>query len=113
MLIRFIKSEKLEQLNEETLAKLDVTNKDFHVTYSNVEVVFSSEKALKQKSSYTGKQASEKEVLDFRMNCKNFLISLLKKILLKCPVSYPLVRYYLSCFSPVRMVSAKEESIKN
>ena len=38
------------------------------------------------------KKLSERQVFEFRMSCKAFLIKMVKKILDKSPLTYPLVR---------------------
>ena len=45
---RFIKPDSLGDLNDENLVRLDVTDKKNHVEYKQVDVGFSSEKALKK-----------------------------------------------------------------
>lgn len=90
-------------VSDEKLAKLNIEDKSIHVHLSKIDLGFSCENILKQKNI-----ASEKQILEFRAECKNFLIQMLKKILIKCPVSYSLVRH-LSCLNPVNMASNKDD----
>ena len=92
---------KKEVLSEastaDRLVKLDVTDKSIHVSYKKIDIGFLTEKALKDSVG-----ASEKQVLEFRLQCKTILIELLQKLLTKCPASYSLVRN-LSAFNPREM----------
>lgn len=47
---------------------------------------------------------SEKQVMEFSIECRQFLVKLTKKVLLKCPISYSLGRNLFSR-NPVEMVS--------
>ena len=67
---RFIKPDTLGDLNDENLVRLDVTDKQNHVEYKQVDVGFSSEKALKKDGR--AHVPSDKQILEFRMECKNF-----------------------------------------
>jgi len=60
---RFIKPDSLGDLNDENLVRLDVTDKKNHVEYKQVDVGFSSEKALKKDGH--AHVPSAKQILDF------------------------------------------------
>ncbi|KAG1651529.1 Structural maintenance of chromosomes flexible hinge domain-containing protein 1 [Nymphon striatum] len=96
---RFIKNEYLECSNEK-LIKIDVSDKNLQVNYKKIDIGYASEKLKNVKPS-------EREILEFRMECKACLVDLLKKLLEKCPATYSLVRH-LSCLNPVNMASDKE-----
>lgn len=98
---RFIKSDVLEEANDERLVKIDVSDKKIHVDHKKVDVGFSSAKAMKEA------KVSDRQLLHFRMEAKTFLVELLKKMLHKCPISYSFVRH-MSCFNPVKMATEKE-----
>ena len=53
---------------------------------------------------------SEKQVLEFRLQCKTFLIELLQKLLTKCPASYSLARN-LSALNSREMASNVDHCI--
>ena len=53
------------------------------------------------------KKLSERQVCEFRMSCKAFLIKMVKKILDKSPLTYPLVRNSLD---PRIFIAKKETS---
>lgn len=100
---RFIKSDILQDASDEQLVKIKVADQKIHVNHKTFGVGFASEK-LKGTGNC---KPSEKQVMEFRMECKTCLIQLLEKMLEKCPVSYSLVRH-LSCLNPVKMASNKE-----
>lgn len=103
---RFMKKEVLsEATTADKLVKLDVADKQIHVNYKKIDIGFLTEKALKDSVG-----ASEKQVLEFRLQCKTFLIELLQKLLTKCPASYSLVRN-LSALNPREMASDADQSI--
>ena len=103
---RFVKKEVLSEASTaDRLVKLDVTDKSIHVSYKKIDIGFLTEKALKDSVG-----ASEKQVLEFRMQCKTFLIELLQKLLTKCPASYSLVRN-LSAFNPREMAADVDHCI--
>ena len=86
--------------------KIDVSDQKIQVSYKRVDIGFASEK-LKG----TGVcKPSERQIMEFRMECKTSLVKLLKKMLQKCPVSYFLVRH-LSCLNPVMMATKKEDCL--
>lgn len=67
--------------------------------YKDVDIGFSAEKAVKdavKRAEKGGKKVSDKMVLEFREECKAFILGVLKKLLQKCPVTYPLVRYMVA-----------------
>ena len=85
-----------EASTADKLVKLDVTDKSIHVNYKKIDIGFLTEKAVKDTVG-----VSQKQVLEFRLQCKTFLIDLLQKLLTKCPASYSLV----SALNPREMAS--------
>ena len=61
---RFIKPDTLGDLSDENLVRLDVTDKQNHVEYKQVDVGFSSEKALKKDGRACAPSA--KQILEFK-----------------------------------------------
>ena len=85
---RFVKKVVLSEASTaDKLVKVDVTDKSIHVNYKKIDISFLTEKAVKDSVG-----VSEKQVLEFRLQCKTFLIELLQKRLTKCPASYSLVK---------------------
>ena len=81
---RFIKKEVFSEASTaEKLVILDVTDKSIHFNYKKIDIGFLTEKAVKGSVG-----VSEKQVLEFRLQCKTFLIEMLEKLLTKCPASY-------------------------
>ena len=105
---RFIKDDVLSEVSTaDKLVKVDVEEKRNHKTYKAIDIGFSAEKALKEakeKAQKEGTSVSDKQVMEFRLDCRNFLIALLKKILNKCPISYSLVRN-MAALNPKEMVA--------
>lgn len=105
LLRRICKPEVLQEKNADELVRLDVEDKKLHVGIKKVEIGFSCENALKQ-----CKNVSEREVLDFRNECKLFIVAVIKKILLKSPTQYPVVSY-LACLNPKQMFSNADKCV--
>ena len=103
---RFVKKDILSEASTaDKLVKLAITNKSIHVNYKKGDIGILTEKALKESAG-----ASEKQVLEFRLQCKAFLIELLQKVLTKCPISYSLVRN-LSALNPREMATDADHCI--
>ncbi|CAH3038939.1 unnamed protein product [Pocillopora meandrina] len=93
---RFIKDDVLSKATKvEKLMLVDVEDKSNHKSYKKIDVGFCTENALKDacaKAQKEGSSISDKQLMAFRLECKSFLIAILKKLVLKCPLSYSLVR---------------------
>ena len=87
---------------DDKLLKIDVTEKKIHKTYKQIELGFSTEKELKEVVKKGG--LSQKQVMEFRIDCRTFLIRTLQKIMMKCPLSFSLVRN-LTALDPRQMVN--------
>lgn len=104
---RFVKPELLDAADTTNkLSRLDVEDKENHVSPKKVEIGLAAEAQLKDI------KASEKQVFEFRNQCKQFLIGLLKKMLEKSPLKSSLVRF-LSCLDPRVMVRDKNRCLLN
>lgn len=93
---RFIKDDVLSKATKvEKLMLVDVEDKSNNKSYKKIDVGFCTENALKDaraKAQKEGSSISDKQLMAFRIECKSFLIAILKKLVLKCPLSYSLVR---------------------
>lgn len=99
LMMRFVKSDVLSASSSaEKLVKIDVEKKENHVTYKKIDIGILVQRELKQV------KCSEKQFMDYRLECKDFLIGTVKKMVNKCPVSYSLVRN-LACLNPRKMTS--------
>ena len=107
LLQRFVKPDILNDANTvQKLLKLDVEDTATHVSYKKIDVGFAAEDDLRQ----LGSKVSSRQVMDFRMNCKSFVQTTVKKILLKAPIKYALVRN-LSCLDPRCMATERDASV--
>ena len=102
---RFLKSDVFSE-SDGNLVKIDVGDKKKHKNYKEVDMGFSVEKARKEA------KASDRQILELKMEGKEFLVATLKKLLVKCPVAYSLVRY-MSCLNPIKMASEKDDCLSN
>ena len=100
-----VKPEVLKEAIGSKLFTVDLDDKDNLLSYSKVEIGFCTEKALKD-AVKEGK-LSERQSMEFRMECKDFVSKLLKKLLEKSPITYSLVRC-MSMLDPRQMVSNSE-----
>jgi len=86
------------------LLKLDLDKSEGHVEYKKTDIGFNAETSLKELTDK--KKVSDKAVLEFRMECKQFLLKIVRKLLAKAPILYWLVRH-LSAFDPREMTVEK------
>ena len=70
-----------------------VQEKSNHNSYKKIEFGFCTENALKDaraKAQKAGCSISDKELMAFRLESRSFLIAVVMKLILKCPLSYSL-----------------------
>ena len=104
---RFIKSSVLDEATTtEKLIRVDVAKTENHATHKKIDVGFGAEKELKEA------KISDRDRLQFRMECKEFLVAALKKLLLKSPIVYSLVRH-MSALDPRKMESSPDACRSN
>lgn len=93
---RFIKDDLLSEATKvEKLMLVDVEEKSNYKSYKKVDVGFCTENALKDarvKAQKEGSSLSDKQLMAFRCECRSFVIAIVRKMILKCPLSYSLVR---------------------
>jgi len=65
---------------------IDISKADCFVDYSEVDIAFTTENAVKA----VRKKVSDKQLLDFCLSCRNFLKAVVAKLLNKTAVQYPL-----------------------
>ena len=82
--------------------KLDLDKKKGHADYmyKKIDIGFNAKTSLKELTDK--KKVGDKAVLEFRMECKQFLLTIVKKLLTKAPILYSLVRN-LSAFDSREM----------
>lgn len=104
---KFVKpSVMVSATNTVKLFKVEYEAQDNHVDVNKVKVGFATERALVEHAKNSG---SERLRLEFRQNCKLFLVKMVSKLLEKAPVKYPLVRS-LSVLDPRVLLNNKELS---
>jgi len=105
LLSRFMKPASLSIITSSAqLLKLDLDKSQGHVEYKKIDIGFNAETSLKELTDK--KKVSDKAVLEFRMECKQFLLKIVMKLLAKAPILYSLVRH-LSAFDPREMTVEK------
>ena len=100
LLLRFIKRESVKDLTLFGLLKLDLEDSDLYVVPKNIDIGFKADQYLKE--IILNKKVSDRQILEFRMESRAFMKSLVKKLLDKAPVNYSLVRN-IQCLDPVHM----------
>src|SRR3989441_242053 len=95
VLQRIVKKPLLEaaQSNASKLTKIDLQSKDSLLSYKEVEIGVGAQKSL------AASKASDREQMEFRMNCMSFLKATALKIIERSPIKYKIVRA-ISCLSP-------------
>jgi hypothetical protein len=87
---RFVKSDVLRSADSlSLLIKVDVNKHENHHTYSKIDVGFAADKKLKELQ--VTKKVSDRQLLEYRMEVKDFLVAVVAKILDKAPIKYPVV----------------------
>lgn len=101
---RFVKPCVLaEATSTAALVKVDMTNSKNFVDVSKVKVGFSAERQLVKSNLALDRQKGE-----FRLQCRAYLAAVVKKLLEKAPVTYPLVRN-LVCLDPRQIADVNKK----
>ena len=84
-------------------------NEEFpsYVDLSKVNIRFAADRMLRELKG--SKKLREKQVFEFRMSCKAFLITMVKKLVERSFLTYPLVRY-MNFLDPRIFIAKKETS---
>ena len=102
---RFIKKEVLSAASSsDKVVKVDVTKNDNHLPYKKIDIGFLAERAVASSGSL------ERQILEYRMECKAFLIAVVKKMLDKSPLTYSLARN-MACLNPRNMANNPTDCI--
>lgn len=105
---RFIKADVLRDVAVYQLVTIDSSDKQNQCGYSKIDIGFAAEHEVKRLLNI--KAISDKQVMEFRFECRAFLVSMVKKLVEKAPMKYPLVRH-MSCLDPKQMATDKDGSI--
>ncbi|KAL8602788.1 hypothetical protein ACOMHN_055171 [Nucella lapillus] len=108
MMTKFLKEDVLETEGKTVsgLSKIDVKKLENHLPLEKIKVGYLAEKQLTKSNL-----ASDRQKLKFRGDCKQFLITLVHKLLLKAPIKFPLVRSI--GFLDPRLMAQKSEKANN
>ena len=79
------------------------------VHVKNVDIDFATKKIIS--NMQTKKKAIDRQVFEFQNEFLIFLQSLVAKLLGRCPLQYPVVKYVV-CLNPRYMVSKPEQAIQ-
>ena len=103
---RFVKDDVMSRVSSvQQLLKIDIGLKENHKVYSKIDIGFMAEKSLKSAvDQKTKKKISDKELMQFRMECKEFLNKLVKIIMEKS------LARNMSSLDPREMGTAAKES---
>lgn len=102
---RFLKLDKATAKSAYLLMKLKLDDQSIHEQLAKIDIGFYTEMKVKDLK----KKVSERMVLEFRADCKSFLLAMSRKLLEKCPLKYALVRN-LGCLDPRIMAREKEKA---
>jgi hypothetical protein len=87
LMARFMKKEVLAEADTVTkLCKLDVKDSKFFVAHKDVDI------GVAAKTELSKCKLSERDIMQFRMECRTFLSAMTAKILERSPLKYTLVR---------------------
>lgn len=97
--------------HNKSINKIDVTDDKNLLNYAKVDVGFSAQKMLKE--LVCAMKVSDRQALEFRMECRSFLQDVVKKLFAKCPMNYPLVKN-VTALDPRQMAdTAKQNNNKS
>ncbi len=106
IMIRFIKAEVMNAAKTiDKLLKVKVSDNESLSPHDKIDVGFVADKNVKE--MLHKKIISDKKLLEFRMECRACLQTIVQKLLDKSPIQYVLVRK-LSCLDPRKMFNSKE-----
>lgn len=106
LLMKFMKCSILSATGISGLLRLDIEDVSKHVSLEKVDIGHTCQQIIKDC------KASAKDVFQFKMECKKFLIAMTKKILDKSPLKLTLVRG-LSCLDPRLMCCKPDECLSS
>lgn len=96
---KFIKYEVLnEAVTSHKLLKIDILNKNNYCSIVNIDI------GIAAGSSLAKSEVSELQKRDFRLQFRDFLVKVTQKIIDRCPLKFPFVKY-ASCLDPKFVLS--------
>lgn len=107
---RFVKADVMERATSYLkIAEVDVTSGDNIKSPKAIDIGVATKRELN--GLLQGGQITQKEELEFRIQCRSFLSCTTEKILEKCPLKYHIVRC-IRCFDPRVMAGPISTSVK-
>ena len=91
------------------IANLDVLDKQNHKVATEIDIGFAAKAILTTLAK--SKAVNERGVLEFRMDCTQFISHVTSKILERSPMKYKLVRSFY-CLNPQKMIDLPEACSK-
>ena len=108
LLRRFIKDAKLQEANTITqLLAIDFSDASNQVGYSRVDVGFAADRILR--TLLVKKKVSDLQAMQFRTDCKTFLLTLITHLLRRNPLKYTIVKN-LNCLDPALVCNPELKS---
>lgn len=109
LLQRYVKDSFLKDINTVTLLGLsDIEKQEPHYKeIHQLDLGIKAEKALREVKH--AKKCSDKDVLDTRQKCRNFLAQMVSKLLQKTPLIYKLARM-MGCLDPRKVCRSQSQS---
>ena len=87
------------------LLKVDFADKDIYLSARSIETGAKANAILNK--LFADKKISERQVLQFKMDCKKFVMTSVEKMLAKSPINYSLVRS-LTCLNPNNLANKQD-----
>ena len=100
---RVVVREKLSDLTCTSMAHFGLEEENL-LSYSEVDVGFSANSELNQLVRRKKNGVSERDALAFRMQCRQGIVAMLKKMLAKSPLQFEVVTA-VSCFDPRKLAT--------
>ncbi|KAK9976857.1 hypothetical protein ABG768_018678 [Culter alburnus] len=89
LLRRFIKRELLQDQTPLQLTKMDISEEKNWVSLKSLDIGLGAESAIKALLGKPGNKIGELSVLNFRRECLQCLVKVVKKLQDKCPLKFP------------------------
>ena len=109
---RFVKKDIMKSADSAVkLMKIDPLDKNVHKSYSKVDLGFAAEQELNNVKTRRPNSVSDKQIMELRMQCKDFLAKMSSKLISKCALRYPLARS-MSCLDPRQLATSKDTCLQ-
>lgn len=110
LMVRFVKDDIMASSTSYLkLASIDISSEDNCKSAKLIDVGIATKRELE--NLRREEKATQKEILEFRIQCKTFLVKSVEKMLDKCPLKYLLVRC-MRCLDPCVMAESVTVSVK-